>query len=129
MALSKSLVDSVVEPAVLAKTLVIGLANLVVGREKVQLTGPLGIVGETGKAAQRGPSIFFQFLGALSTYLGVFNLLPFPALDGGRLMFLGYEAVVRRRPNAQIEARIHAVGLAMLLVLIAVVSVFDIRGH
>jgi regulator of sigma E protease len=129
MALGECLRNSVVEPALLATSLVVGLANLVMGREKVQLTGPLGIVGETGKAAQRGPSVFLGFLAALSTYLGVFNLLPFPALDGGRLMFLGYEAVVRRRPNAHLEARIHAVGLAMLLVLIAVVSVFDIRGH
>jgi len=129
MALGESLVRSVVEPAVLASSLVVGLARLVTGREKVQLTGPLGIVGETGRAAERGVSVFIGFLGALSTYLGVFNLLPFPALDGGRLMFLGYEAVVRRRPNPQLEARIHAVGLVMLLTLIAVVSVFDIRGH
>ncbi|HMR78731.1 MAG TPA: site-2 protease family protein, partial [Polyangiaceae bacterium] len=64
----------------------------------------------------------------LSAYLGGFNLLPFPALDCGRLMFLGYEAVTRRRPNARIEAHVHAVGLLMLLALIAVISVFDIRG-
>ena len=44
-------------------------------------------------------------------------------------MFLGYEAVTRRRPNARVEAHVHAVGLLMLLALIAVVSVFDIRGN
>ena len=52
----------------------------------------------------------------------------FPALDGGRLLFLSYEAVTRRRPNARIEAHIHALGLLMLLTLIAVVSVFDITA-
>jgi len=129
MSLGEALERSVVEPAALASSLVVGLARLATGKEKAQLTGPLGIVGETGKAARRGLDVFLGFLGALSTYLGVFNLLPFPALDGGRLMFLGYEAVARRRPNARLEAQIHAVGLAMLLALIAVVSVFDIRGH
>ena len=65
-------------------------------------------------------------LGILSAYLGAFNLLPFPALDGGRLAFLGYEAVTRQRPNAQVEAKVHFLGLIMLLTLIAVVTVFDV---
>ncbi len=129
MGFGEAVTHSVVEPALMATNMVVGLVRLVLGREKVELTGPLGIVGETGKAAQRGVDVFLQFLGALSTYLGVFNLLPFPALDGGRLVFLGYEAVARRRPNAKLEAQIHMVGLAMLLLLVAVVSVFDIRGH
>ncbi|MGC4066199.1 MAG: site-2 protease family protein [Polyangiaceae bacterium] len=91
--------------------------------------GPVAIVGETGRAAKRGVGNFFTLLGTLSTFLGIFNLLPFPALDGGRLVFLAYEGIARRKPNAKIEAQIHAVGLAMLLLLIAVVTVFDIRGH
>ena len=66
-------------------------------------------------------------MGLLSAYLAGFNLLPFPALDGGRLMFLGYEAVTRRRPNARIEAHVHAIGLLMLLALILVVSVLDVQ--
>ena len=49
----------------------------------------------------------------------------FPALDGGRLAFLAYEAVTRQRPNAQVEAKVHFLGLLMLLALIAVVTVFD----
>ena len=76
-----------------------------------------------------GVDDFLHFLGVLSAYLGGFNLLPIPALDGGRLMFLGYEAVTRRRADARIEAHVHALGLVMLLTLIAVVTVFDIRGH
>ena len=47
----------------------------------------------------------------LSAYLGGFNLLPVPALDGGRLIFLFFEAVSRRKPDAKIEARVHALGL------------------
>lgn len=122
-------VNSVTRPALVVKWLVVGLARIMTGQEKVQLTGPVGIVKETGKAAKRSLPDYLYFLGLLSAYLGGFNMVPFPALDGGRLMFLGYEAVSRRRPDAKVEASVHAVGLAMLIVLIVVVSVFDIRGN
>ncbi len=120
---------SVVEPARVVQMLVVSLARIVTGKDKPQLTGPVGIVREVGKAAERSWADYLYLLGLLSAYLGGFNLVPFPALDGGRLMFLGYEAVTRRRPNARVEAHVHAVGLLMLLALIAVVSVFDIRGN
>lgn len=132
MSLGQSLEKSVVFPAQIAVAIIVDLSKTVTGRKKLSmkdLAGPVGIVGETGKAAKRGLVDFVSLLGLISTYLGIFNLLPIPALDGGRLVFLGYEAVARRRPNAKIEAQIHAVGLAMLLLLIAVVTVFDIRGH
>ena len=65
-------------------------------------------------------------LAILSAYLGWFNLLPFPSLDGGRLIFLGFEALARRKPDAKLEARIHAVGLMLMLALVAFVSWGDI---
>ena len=68
------------------------------------------------------------FLGALSANLALFNLLPFPALDGGRLMFLLYEAVSRRRPDAVIEAHVHLVGFVMLLALMVFVTWNDTFG-
>jgi len=108
---------------------VVGMARIVTGKEKPQLTGPVGIVKQTKLAAENSWPSFLQFLGMLSAYLAGFNLVPFPALDGGRLMFLGYEAVTRRRPDARVEAQVHAVGLIMLVALILVVSVFDIRGN
>jgi regulator of sigma E protease len=108
--------------------LVVSLARIVTLQEKPQLTGPVGIVKETTRAAELGWPHYVHLLGLLSAYLGGFNVLPFPALDGGRLAFLGYEAVTRRRPNAKVEAQVHLLGLVMLLALIAVVSVFDIRG-
>lgn len=122
-------VESVLHPAKVVQALVVGLGRIITGKERPEVTGPVGIVKETSKAAERGPADYLYLLGLLSAYLGGFNLLPFPALDGGRLMFLGYEAVTRRRPNARIEAHVHAVGLLMLLALIAVISVFDIRGN
>jgi len=79
--------------------------------------------GEAGQAgAGRAPAV----PGILSAYLGAFNLLPFPALDGGRLLFLGAEAVSRRKLDAKLEVRVHAVGLLMLLTLIAFVTYADV---
>jgi regulator of sigma E protease len=129
MATKDAAIRSVVEPARVVEMLVVGLARIITGKDKAQLTGPIGIVKEVGKAAERSWADYLYLLGLLSAYLGGFNLVPFPALDGGRLMFLGYEAVTRRRPNARVEAHVHAVGLLMLLALIAVVSVFDIKGN
>jgi regulator of sigma E protease len=120
--------QSVVYPALVVKALVVGLARIVTGKEKPQLAGPIGIVKETGKAAKRSVFDYLYLLALLSAYLGGFNLVPFPALDGGRLMFLGYEAVTRRRPNARVEAQIHAIGLFLLLALILVVSVYDAKA-
>ena len=128
ISLGEAAVASVVTPARVVEQLVVSLARILTGKEKAQLAGPVGIVKETSKAAAASWTGYLWLLGVLSAYLGGFNLVPFPALDGGRLMFLGYEAVTRRRPNARVEAHIHAVGLLMLLALIAVVSVFDIRG-
>ncbi len=125
-------IESLVWPARVVEQLVVSLSRIVTGKDKPQLAGPVGIVKETSRAAEKSWTDYLAWLGVLSAYLGGFNLLPFPALDGGRLAFLSYEAITRRRPNARVEARVHFFGLVMLLALIAVVSVFDvadIRGN
>ncbi len=116
----------VTEPPKIVVALVVGLARMITGKEKPQVSGPPGIVKEVASAVQSGAGDAFKILGALSAYLGGFNLLPVPALDGGRLMFLGFEAVARRRPDRKIEARIHALGLLILLSIIAIASVSDL---
>ena len=87
---------------------------------------------ETAKAAKAWARSVLWFLGPDFAYLGAFNLFPIPALDGGRLMFLAYEATTRRRPDPKVEAQVHAVGLFMMLALVLVVTIIvDIpgRGH
>jgi regulator of sigma E protease len=116
---------SVIEPPQIVAELVKGLARMVTGKEKPELSGPVGITREMAKAVRSGPGPAFELLGALSAYLGGFNLLPVPALDGGRLIFLFFEAIARRKPDAKIEARVHALGLLMMLTLIAFVTYFD----
>jgi regulator of sigma E protease len=104
-----------------------GLGRIITLQEKPDLKGPVGIVSETSKAAKAGWMQFVQFLGILSAYLGGFNALPFPALDGGRLAFLGYEAITRRKPNSRVDVMVHAFGFVMLLTLIAVVTFADTK--
>jgi regulator of sigma E protease len=116
---------SVLAPARFVYENVRAIGRVIAGKEKLQVSGPVGIVKETAKQAKVGPGALLQFLGMLSAYLGAFNLLPFPALDGGRLLFLGAEAVSRRKLDAKLEARVHAVGLLMLLTVIAFVTYAD----
>lgn len=113
---------ALIEPAQVVYGTVYGLVRLIAGKEKAELSGPVGIVKQAAGAVRSGAGDAFKFLGGLSAYLGAFNLLPIPALDGGRLLFLGIEAASRRKPDAKIEARVHAVGLLMMLTLIAVVT-------
>jgi regulator of sigma E protease len=127
MTFKEAAVRSVVAPAIVVESLVVGLVRVFTGREKADLAGPVGIVKFGAKTVDLGIEDFLGFMARLSAYLGGFNLLPFPALDGGRLGFLAYEAVARRKPNARVEAHVHALGLLMFLALMFVVSVFDIR--
>jgi regulator of sigma E protease len=123
---------AVKKPAEVVADTMIGLGQMLTGKQKADLAGPVGIVRETARAARGGLAPFFSILGLISAYLGAFNLLPIPALDGGRLMFLAYEATTRRRPDPKVEAQVHAVGLVMMLALVLVVTfVIDIpgRGH
>jgi regulator of sigma E protease len=115
-------------PYKVVKESILGLGRIITGKEKADLKGPVGIVKETSKAAKAGWLPLLYFLGVLSAYLGGFNALPFPALDGGRLAFLGYEAITRRKPNTRVEFMVHAFGFVMLLTLIAVVTFSDIRN-
>ena len=123
---AEALKQSVIYPAYVVKASVLEIARIITGKTKAEVMGPPGIAKEIKLAVDRGWSYYFMLLGILSAYLGAFNLVPFPALDGGRLLFLGYEAVTRRRPNQRMEANIHRVGLLMLLLLILMVSISDI---
>jgi regulator of sigma E protease len=115
-----------IQPAESAIDIVKGFGRLVTGREKPELRGPVGIVNEASGHLSKSVEEGVLFFSALSIYLCVFNLLPFPALDGGRLAFLLYEFVARRRPNAVVEARVHMVGLLALLALFVPLFFFEI---
>ncbi|MBK8255157.1 MAG: site-2 protease family protein [Polyangiaceae bacterium] len=129
MTMKEAAIQAFEQPAMVVAELFINLKKWVHEGSVKELGGPKAMVEQTAAAAEGGWADFIEFLAALSAYLGAFNLIPFPALDGGRLIFLTYEAATRRRANPRIEAVIHGVGLIMLLGLMGYVTVFnDILG-
>ena len=92
----------------------------------VQLSGPVRITYELGKAAKMGFNTLINIAGFLSLQIGLFNLLPIPALDGSRIMFLGVEGIRRKPIDPSKENFIHLVGLALLLLLMVVITYQDI---
>ena len=103
------------------------LYGIVFGSEKADPGGPIRMVEEFRNAFSAGIVHGIYLLAGLSVYLGLFNLLPIPALDGGRLVFLGYELITRRRANPKIEAMVHMAGIMALGVLMILVLIVDVR--
>lgn len=103
------------------------LGGLLIGRFALaDLTGPIGIAKLSGEFAAQGFASLLYFLALININLGVLNLLPIPALDGGRLVFVFIEAIRRKALKIETENKIHQVGLILLLTLLAVVSFNDI---
>ncbi|MBU0625285.1 RIP metalloprotease RseP [Patescibacteria group bacterium] len=110
----------VVAFAVIIRDLVMG------GGAPAEISGPVGIAVVTGEVARHGWRHLLQFTALLSINLGVINILPLPALDGGRLLFLIIERLRGRAINQRLEATIHNVGFALLLMLVLVVTYGDV---
>ncbi|WP_181234245.1 M50 family metallopeptidase [Enhygromyxa salina] len=104
-----------------------GLWSLISGKAEAKVGGPVAIAKAIKGSADRGAVDLIMFSALISTVLGMFNLLPLPALDGGRLIFLFYELVARRPPNKLLEERIHMGGMIALLALIGWATVNDVR--
>ncbi len=90
------------------------------------IAGPVGIAGLVGEASLYGVGSLLMLSAVISVNLAVINLLPFPALDGGRLAMLGVEAVSRRRIPASVSHAINYVGFMLLIALMVAVTVQDI---
>ncbi|MFZ5366219.1 MAG: M50 family metallopeptidase [Patescibacteria group bacterium] len=90
------------------------------------VAGPVGIFQITGQVSRTGILSVLQFLGILSVNLAVINILPLPALDGGRLLFILVEAVTGKRSHLKFERWVHTVGMALLLFLILLITINDI---
>lgn len=106
------------------------IGSIVVGNFSVveQVTGPVGVYGMLAGVSNLGVSPLIQFLGLISLNLVVINLLPFPALDGGRLLTIAVEKIVGRRLNYKFETIVNIVGLGLLLLLMIVVTIRDITN-
>lgn len=120
----------------LTKLTFVGLTNtisdLVAGnfnKASKSVSGPVGIASVTNEILSSGWQAFLPYLwfvGVISLTLAIFNVLPIPALDGGRLLFLIIEAVIGKKMKAEVERMIHTVGFAILLTLALLITYSDI---
>ncbi|ACX51735.1 membrane-associated zinc metalloprotease [Ammonifex degensii KC4] len=121
-----SLKQGVVATANMIKLIFLFLGHLLLHQAPADIGGPVRIAVETGKVAQMGLSPLLQFTAFLSINVGFFNLLPIPALDGARFLFLLWEGVTRRPLDPKKENLVHLVGFALLLFLIVVITYRDL---
>ncbi|MEA3493245.1 MAG: RIP metalloprotease RseP [Candidatus Margulisiibacteriota bacterium] len=90
------------------------------------LAGPVGIAQITGQFAHQGPISLLYFIAFFSVNVAVLNLLPIPALDGGRLVFVLIEAIRKKPINIESENKVHSIGMILLLSLLAMLTFNDI---
>lgn len=112
-----------------AGTMIFDTLRLLVNSSQVgvgDLAGPIGIFTITSQARAQGIVVLLNWVGLLSVNLGILNLLPIPALDGGRIVFLGYEAVTRRKVNKRIENMLHLMMFFILISLFVFVAFNDV---
>lgn len=113
-------------------TILTGLRDMVVkgvsqGQVPTDVAGPIGILQLTGTISKAGWVALLQFMGILSINLAVLNVLPLPALDGGRIMFLVYEATTGRRANAKVEGYTNFAGMLLLLTGMVLITISDFQ--
>lgn len=124
---------AVLESVSIARVVWISLLDLVTGRYGLSdLSGPIGTVTIIADVAQNAAakqidwSQLLMIMSLIAINIGMFNLLPLPALDGGRLFFMAIEFIFRKPIPRKYEGWVHAVGLVLLLLLMVVISFSDI---
>jgi regulator of sigma E protease len=91
-----------------------------------QVSGPVGTASAIGESAANGLSSLLMVVAFISINLGIMNLLPFPALDGGRILLLAIEAIRRKPLNPKFEMALNGAGLVLLMGLMVLVTFKDI---
>lgn len=124
--LSESIIRGVKWPFQTSARILGDLRDAITGKAKGEVSGPVGIVAviaDNSADTQR----LVRIVAMISVALGLFNLLPLPALDGGRLLFLFIESVMRRPLNRRIEDMVHSFGMIALLLFIGYVTIGDVK--
>lgn len=108
-----------------------GLSKIIVQfitfqKPDADIRGPIGIAQITGETIKFGKNAILELTALLSLNLAVINILPFPALDGGRLTFILYEWTTRKRVNKTVKRYVNLFGIVVLLTLALVISIYDI---
>lgn len=111
-----------------SRLIYLSLLDLITGRAAInQLSGPVGIVNEIGKAVAIGWQPVVNMLALITINLGVVNMLPLPALDGGKAVLLIVEAIRKKPLPMKYESAINVVGFSLLILLMLFVSFNDIQ--
>lgn len=118
--------ESFYQSVAIAKTIWLSLGDLITNPQLNKISGVVGVGEAIGHAVGLGFDYLLNILAFITINLGIFNLLPVPALDGGRLLFLIIEAVIRRPIPKKFEGIVHAIGLIILVLLMLVVTFKDI---
>ena len=108
------------------RTFIVSLWQMITGQMAVDIAGPVGMVSIVGDYAQTSLMSLFLFAGVLSINLGVINLLPFPGLDGSRIVFLLIEAIRKKPVPSDKEAMVHFIGLVCLMALMVLITINDV---
>ncbi len=108
------------------KLIVVGLVQMIAGEVEAEVAGPVGIVQMIGQVATYGLSSLLSFAAILSVNLGLINILPIPALDGSRLVFLLIEGIRGKKLDIEKENFVHLIGFVLLIALLIIVTYQDL---
>lgn len=118
---------AVCQSSFVVKVVLLSFWQLITGTVPISsLAGPVGIISEINTAARVGVTSVLNLAALISINLGIVNLLPLPALDGGRILFLLIEKIRRKPLEENREAMIHFIGLALLMAFAVVITFFDV---
>ncbi len=111
------------------RTIWFSLIDLITGKYGLSaMSGPVGLTVAIGSVAKQSLKNLLPIIALITVNLGVFNLLPLPALDGGRLVFILFEMIFRKKVPEKFEGVVHGIGFALLLILMLIVTAKDIWG-
>ena len=106
---------------------IMAISNIFKGMPSgVEVMGPVGIFSLFSQVSQLGANYFIQFVAIIAIYIAIFNILPIPALDGGKLLFLGIEAIRKKPISPKIEQNITALFFGLLILLIIIITIKDV---
>ena len=127
LSVSQAAAESLRQNIVLSKTLFVVLKRLVTREVSVRsMSGPIGIAQVANSALQQGPRVFLYLVAFFSLQLGILNLLPIPVLDGGHILILLVEGVIRRELPEIVKERVMQAGFVFLLAFMGLIVVLDI---
>lgn len=103
------------------------IIDLITGKYGISaMSGPVGVTAAIGNAAKQNLASILPIMAFITINLGLFNLLPLPALDGGRLVFILFEMIFKKPVPQKYESLVHAAGMVLLLLLVLVITFKDI---